>query len=167
MNFMTSRCLRFLKLWKSHFCLLVALADILFMLHVKMKTLLLKWIIIWILSSWDPANMNSCAGLFDFIYTAQDLWVWCVLELPRIKCIFAADGTNSSRDSSWTPDWNCNSCFASINACGLYDWRWQVRKVKFLMLTRCAGRSEAICIESRRPVDSLYLAVSPLRRKIT
>lgn len=66
MNFMTSSCLRFLKLWKSHFCLLVALADILFMLHVKMKTLLFKWIIIWLLSSWDPANMSSCAGLISF-----------------------------------------------------------------------------------------------------
>lgn len=80
---MTFRCLRFLKLWKPRFCLLVALADILFMLYIKIKTLLLKWIIIWVLSSWDPANMSSCAGMFDFIHTAQDVWVWCVLELPK------------------------------------------------------------------------------------
>lgn len=66
------------------------------MLHVKMKTRLFKWIIIRVSSSWDPANMSSCVGLFDFIHTAQEVRVWCVLELPRNKCIFAADGTGSS-----------------------------------------------------------------------
>lgn len=75
MHFMTFRCLRFLKLQKSNFCLLVALADILFMLHAKMKPLLFKWIIFWVLSSWDPANMSSCASLFDFIHIAQDVQV--------------------------------------------------------------------------------------------
>lgn len=124
MHFMTFRCLRFLKLWKSRFCLLVALAGILFMLHVKMKTLLFKWIIIWVLSSWDPASMSSCAGLFDFIHTAQDVRVRCVLELPRNKCIFATDGTSSSGDSSWTQVWNCNSCFVSLNASKAVDCMW-------------------------------------------
>lgn len=38
-----------------------------------MKTQLLKWIIIKVLSSWDPANISSRTGLFDFIHVAQDV----------------------------------------------------------------------------------------------